>query len=81
MHLLRFSLWWWWWWFSCSVMSDSCDPMDCSLPGSSDHGISQARILEWVAIPFPGDLLNLGIEPSSPALQADYLLSEPLRKP
>ena len=36
---------------------------------------------EWVAIPFPGDLPNLGIEPSSPALQADYLLSEPLRKP
>ena len=27
-----------------------CDPMDCSLPGSSVHGISQARILEWVAI-------------------------------
>ena len=39
-----------WWWFSCSVMSYSCDPMDCSLPGSSVHGISQARILEWVAI-------------------------------
>ena len=32
---------------SCSV-----DPMDCSLPGSSVHGILQARILEWVAIPF-----------------------------
>ena len=29
-----------------------CDPIDCSLPGSSAHGISQARILEWVAIPF-----------------------------
>ena len=29
-----------------------CDPMDCGLPGSSVHGISQARILEWVAIPF-----------------------------
>ena len=29
-----------------------CDPMDCSLPGSSVHGISQARILEWVFIPF-----------------------------
>ena len=29
-----------------------CDPMDCSLPGSSAHGILQARILEWVAIPF-----------------------------
>ena len=27
-----------------------CDPMDCSLPGSSVHGISQARILEWVAM-------------------------------
>ena len=26
-----------------------CDPMDCSLPGSSSHGISQARVLEWVA--------------------------------
>ena len=30
----------------------SCDPMDCSLPGSSVHGILQARILEWVAISF-----------------------------
>ena len=29
-----------------------CDPMDCSLPGSSVHGILQGRILEWVAIPF-----------------------------
>ena len=29
-----------------------CDPMDCSLRGSSVHGILQARILEWVAIPF-----------------------------
>ena len=33
-------------------MSDSCDPMDCSLPGSSVHGILQAKILEWVAISF-----------------------------
>ena len=29
-----------------------CDPMDCSLPGSSVHGIFQARVLEWVAIAF-----------------------------
>ena len=29
-----------------------CDPMDCSSPGSSVHGILQARIVEWVAIPF-----------------------------
>ena len=33
---------------SCSIL---CDPMDCSLPGSSVHGILQARILEWVAVP------------------------------
>ena len=32
---------------SCLIL---CNPMDCSLPGSSVHGISQARILEWVAI-------------------------------
>ena len=35
-----------------------CDPTDSSLPGSSVHGILQARILEWVAMPFSGDLLN-----------------------
>ena len=35
---------------SHSVMSDPCDPMDCSPPGSSVHGIPQARILEWLAI-------------------------------
>ena len=29
-----------------------CDPMDCSLPGSSVHGILQAKILEWGAVPF-----------------------------
>ena len=38
--------------FSRSVVSDSFDPMDCSLPGSSVHEILQARILEWVAISF-----------------------------
>ena len=42
----------WWWLCSCSVMSDSCDPMDCSLPDSSVHGILQARLLEWIAISF-----------------------------
>ena len=36
--------------FSSSVVSDSCNPMDCSLPSSSLHGILQARILEWVAV-------------------------------
>ena len=38
--------------FSLSVVSDWCDPMDCSPPGSSVHGVSQARTLEWLAIPF-----------------------------
>ena len=37
---------------SCSVMSNSCNPIDCSLPGSFVRGILQARILEWVAISF-----------------------------
>ena len=41
-----------WWWFSRSVVSDSCDTMDSSPPGSSVHGIFQARILDWIAISF-----------------------------
>ena len=45
------------------------------------YGILQARILEWVAFPFPGDLSNPGIEPRSPTLQAESLLSEPPGKP
>ena len=49
--------------------------MDCSPPGSSVHGILQARILERVAIPSPGDLPDLGIEHRAPALQADYHLN------
>ena len=40
--------------------------MDCSPPGSSVQGILQARILEWVAIPFPRDLPDPGIEHQSP---------------
>ena len=52
-------------------------PMHYGPPGSSVHGILQARILEWVVVPPPGDLLNPGITPTSPALQADALPSEP----
>ena len=97
---------------SCPTHSD---PMDCSLPGSSTHGIFQARVLEWGAIashvqffatpwtvacraplsmgilqarildwlpcPPPGDLPNAGVESMSPALLADSLLSEPPGKP
>ena len=55
--------------------------MDCSLPGFSIHGIIQARILEWVTIPSPGDLPNPGIEPGSPSLEVDALTSNPQGSP
>ena len=53
-----------------------CNSMDCSPPGSSVHGIVQTRILEWVAMPPPGDLPNPGIEPESlmsPALAGKFV--------
>ena len=42
-----------------------CDPMDCSLIGSSVHGIIQARILEWLPCPLSGNVPNPGIKPVS----------------
>ena len=63
---------------SCPTL---CDPEDYSLPGSSVHGILQARILEWVTIPSPGDLPDPRIERRSPTLEADALTSDPLGKP
>ena len=58
-----------------------CDPMDFSHPGSSLHDISQAWTLEWVAIPLSRVSSQPGIEPRSPALQADSLPAEPPGKP
>ena len=58
-----------------------CDPRDCSPPDFSLHGILQARILEWVAVPSPGDLPIPGIKPRYPTLQADALPSKPPGKP
>ena len=49
--------------------------MDCSPPGSSVQGISQARILEWVAVSSPGGLPDPGIETvslASPALAGGF---------
>ena len=43
---------------SCSVASDSCDPLEHNLQGSSLHGIFQARILEWVVISFSNPEVN-----------------------
>ena len=47
---------------SCPTL---CDPVDYSLPGSSVHGIVQARILEWVAMPSSRGSSDPGIEPMS----------------
>ena len=56
----------------CLLVAESCptlyDPKDCSPPGSSVHGILQARTLEWVAVFFSGDLPAPGIEPMPPVL-------------
>ena len=54
---------------SCMTL---CDPMDCSLPGSSVHGILQARILEWTASPFSMCLPSLGVEPRSFSLTNNW---------
>ena len=62
--------------WSRSVMS-LCNPMDCSLPGSFIHGIFQARIPEWVAIPFSRGSSRPRDWTRSPALQAEALPSEP----
>ena len=43
---------------SCPTL---CDPMDCSLPGPSVHGICQARVLEWVAIAFSDSYVTKSI--------------------
>ena len=71
--------------YMCVLVTQSCptfcNHMACSPPGSSVHGILQARILEWVPCPSPGDLPDPGIKLGSPALQADSLLSEPPGKP
>ena len=50
-----------------------CNPMGYGPPGSSVHRVFQARMLEWVAISSSTDLPDPGIEPTSPALQADSL--------
>ena len=63
---------------SCPTL---CDPMDCSLSGSSIHGIFQARVLEWIAISFSRGSSRPRNRTRSPALQADALPSEPPGKP
>ena len=61
-------------WSSLCLVTQSCptlwDPTDHSLPGSSVHGILQARTLEWVAICFSRGSPQPRVEPGSPALKA-----------
>ena len=78
----------------CSMFMPACsnaklcltlhDPMDCSPPSSSVHGIFQARILEQVVISYRRESSDPGIEPmspESPALAGRFLTTEPSRKP
>ena len=51
------------WWFSHSVVSNSCDLMDCSLPGSSVHGFSRQEYWSGLSFPSPEDLPDPGIQP------------------
>ena len=66
---------------SCSTLYN---PMDCSPPGSSAHGILQARILSGLLCPFPGDLPDLGTKPISlvsPTLAGGIFATESPQKP
>ena len=61
-----------------------CDPTDCSPPGSSVHGIFQAKYWSELPFPLPGDLTNPGIQPtcpSVPALAGRFFTTEPPGKP
>ena len=89
MHLQCFAKWLTWKWSEVKVSHlcpTRCDPTDSNVtpwtPGSSICGILQARILAvGSCCPSAGDLTNPGIEPRSPALQADSLQSEPPEQP
>ena len=63
-----------------SVMSD-CDPMDFSLLGSSVHGIFQARILEWVAIPFSRESSQPRDQTLVSCITGRFFTTEPPGKP
>ena len=63
---------------SCPTL---CNPMDCSLPGSSVHGTSQARYWSGLPFPSPGDPPNSVIEPVSLALAGGFFTTEPPGKP
>ena len=63
---------------SCLIL---CDPMDHSPPGTSVHGILQVGIWSGLPCPPPGDLPDLGIKSTSPALAGRFFTTEPSEKP
>ena len=69
----------------CCLVAKLCpslwDPMDYSPPGSSVHGILQARLLEWAAVPSSRDLPDPGIKPESLTSPASGGGSLPLESP
>ena len=62
---------------ACAKLLQPCNRMYRSPPGSSDNGISQARILEWVATPSPGELPHPGSKPEYLALTGIFSTTEP----
>ena len=70
---------------SCCPVAKSCptlgDPMDCSPPGSPALGIPRQEYWSGLPFPFPGDLPDSGIEPTSPALPGGFFFAEPPGKP
>ena len=69
---------------ACSVTQPRptlCKPMDCSAPGSSVHGISQAKMLECIAFPPPEDLPKPRVKPVASALAGGFFTTKPPGKP
>ena len=56
-----------------------CDPIDCSSPGSSVHGIFQIGLLQWVAISYSKGLPDPGIKPESPLFAGRFFTTAPWR--
>ena len=69
----------------CVCVAQLCpalfDPRDCSLPGSSVHGIFQAKILQWVVIFYSRESPWPGIRPMSPALAGGFFTTAPPGEP
>ena len=67
--------------YVCCLLTKSClwlcNPMDANPPGSSVHGISQTRILEWVAILFSRNLPHPGIRLAFPTLSSGFFITDP----